>query len=238
VNQEPTTPRIDTVTAEALARHAPTADRAVGHDSRSWRMWSTWYQQAVILTAAGVECAPSHVTLSDGLVVERGEAFHDALDLADVVGGEPVLVLLGTPVTEALERLPELPATRIRPVAVRNQVAGIACQQRHLIGYPLTLTDTGEQLAVTLLDLVRGDEHDCTAMLGLTLSDLVGYHRVTASVGLSAEGAYSQLAEGAYPLDIDHLERLCAVDASLLELRDELRALGPWALYLLTENCD
>lgn len=233
-----TTPRIDAVTADTLAQHAAAAERALANDSLSWRLWSAWYRQAVLLTTADIRCAPSHTTMPNGLLIERGEAFHDALDLATPVGGEAVLALLGTPVTEALEQIPDVPSVGVRPIAVRNQVAGIACQPRHLVGYPLELTGLGEQLTVTLLDLVRGDEHDCTGMLGLSLSDLVHYHQVVETVGVSAESTYSQLAEGVYPLDVDHLERLCKVDAQMLELRDELRTRGPWALYLLTENCD
>jgi hypothetical protein len=238
VSSEPSTPRIDGVTGDVLDALASTAEQAAASTEASWRRWAAWYRQARTLTAAGIGCAASHRAFSDGVLIERGEAFHDALELATPVGGDAVLALLATPVTETLDPLPELPRGIAAPVAVRHQVAGIACQQRYLVGYPLRLSGTGEQLAVTLLDLVESGGHDCTGVLGLTLDDLVRYRRVLDRVGLSAEGPYGQLAEAIYPIDAQHLGRFVTTEPVPLEMLEDPHTSGRWSLYLLTENCD
>jgi hypothetical protein len=257
---------------------------------RAWQeesRYREWVREARQLASAGVRPAPSHREDTSGrMSLSWWAGFYNAQELPLELGGSVCdpLVLFGFLVERSIEdssllpdqtddddqlglstsmyrrlQLPYLP-NGFDWLAVAHQTAGVACNQRYLVGIPLRLTESGALMAHRLATFQQSP-HVCVGASSQKLSDLAEYHRLVSSLGLSAERCFKRLEEGIYPIDAEYAPLFSATpvpteeeltppldeDSESASAFDRLASLlarfaSPGATYpalwVLGENCD
>lgn len=217
--------------------------------------YRAWVQDATALAAHGVRPGPSHHQVGDRLVPAWTGGFADVTTATPPASlpSDPS-VIFGCAVDPAEQaELRDFPSGYDWR-ALTHQSAGMACHHPRFVGMPLSIRPErlGDLYRMTAFPDFHG--HDCIGLSQLLLSELVDYHTLLTTLGLSAQRTWSHLQEAVYPLDADCAsvvsdtpvpteDQLCPRPAAPADLATTLawfaqHTTSPWGVYVFGPNCD